>query len=161
MLISKRKLFIYNKSVTDFEQGKEQKMAHEIFSAKLGELDEKFSALHRRIQKSEELRIETLEEDIRLLEKECEAERLTIRSYMRDSRARTAELLLEAYDEIEEVLRDTKEEIGGILTAGEEGEMSAENLTLLAEYMLDFALQAANGALLISLKAIQAQRESI
>lgn len=136
-------------------------MAYEIFSAKLGELDEKFSALHCRIQKSEGSKIETLKEDIRSLEKECETERLTICSHMRNSRARTAELLLKTYDEIEGVLTDTKKEIGGVLTAGEEGETSAENLTLLAEYMLDFAVQAANGALLMSLKAIQAQREEI
>lgn len=134
-------------------------MAHEIFSAKLYELDQKFSALHGRIQMSEMSESKTLEEDIRFLEKECETEKLSIRNNMRGSRAKTAELLLHAYDEIEEVLVDTKKEISRTLIAGEEGEMSAENLTLLAEYMLDFAIQAADGALLISMKAIQAQKE--
>lgn len=134
-------------------------MAHEIFSAKLYELDKKFSALHSKIQMSERSRIKTLEEDIRLLEKECKTEKLTIRNNLRYSRAKTAELLLAAYDEMEEILADTKKEIRAALTAGEERETSAENLTLLAEYMLDFAIQAADDALLISMKAIQAQRE--
>lgn len=45
------------------------------------------------------------------------------------------------------------------LFVGENGDISTENLTLLAEYMLDFAIQAANDALLISMKAIQAQKK--
>lgn len=134
-------------------------MAHEIFSAKLYELDKKFSSLHSRIQVSERSEFAILEEDIRLLEKECETEKLTIRNNMRYSRAKTAEILLLAYNRIDEILKDTKKEIGETMFVGEEGEISAENLTLLAEYMLDFAIQAANDALLISMKAIQAQKK--
>lgn len=134
-------------------------MTHETFAAKLNELDERFSALHNRIQVSEKSVPEALEEDIRSLEKECEIEKQTIRANMRDSRARPAELLLHAYDEIEAIRADTKREIIRTLVAGEEGEISAENLAYLAEYMLDFAVLAANDALLVSMKAIQAQKE--
>lgn len=134
-------------------------MTHETFAAKLYELDERISALHSRIQVSEKAGAEALEEDIRSLEKECEAEKQTIRANMRDSRARPAELLLRAYDEIEAIRADTKKEIIRTLVAGEEGEISAENLAYLAEYMLDFAVLAANDALLVSMKAIQAQKE--
>ena len=134
-------------------------MTHEVFAAKLYELDERFSVLHSRIQVSEKSAPEALEEDIQSLEKECETEKQTIRANMRDSRARPAELLLRAYDEIEEIRVNTKREIIRTLVAGEEGEISAENLAYLAEYMLDFAVLAANDALLVSMKAIQAQKE--
>ena len=134
-------------------------MTHETFAAKLYELDERFSALHSRIHVSEKSGPEALKEDIRSLERECETEKRTIRANMRDSRARPAELLLHAYDEIETIRADTKREIIRTLVAGEEGEISAENLAYLAEYMLDFAVLAANDALLVSMKAIQAQKE--
>lgn len=134
-------------------------MTHETFAAKLYELDERISALHSRIQVSENSDPKALEEDIQSLEKECETEKQTIRANMRDSRARPAELLLRAYDEIEAIRADTKKEIIRTLVAGEEGEISAENLAYLAEYMLDFAVLAANDALLVSMKAIQAQKE--
>lgn len=134
-------------------------MTHDTFAAKLDELDERFSALHSRIQVSEKSGPEILEEDIQSLEKECDTEKQAIRANMRDSRARPAELLLRAYDEIEEIRANTKREIIRTLVAGEEGEISAENLAYLAEYMLDFAVLAANDALLVSMKAIQAQKE--
>ena len=38
-------------------------------------------------------------------------------------------------------------------------ELSAENKILLAEYFLDFAMQASNYALLMSLEAIHAQND--
>ena len=50
-----------------------------------------------------------------------------------------------------------KKETGKSVGGKWRNELSAEEKILLAEYALDFALQAANHALLISMEAIKAQ----
>ena len=52
-----------------------------------------------------------------------------------------------------------QEQLGISFTEETTKELSAENKILLAEYFLDFAMQASNYALLMSLEAIHAQND--
>lgn len=60
----------------------------------------------------------------------------------------------EIYEKIEETVRGARNEM-----EGGQKKMSPEEWLLLAEYSLDFASQAADRALLISLEAIGKQAE--
>ena len=57
------------------------------------------------------------------------------------------------------VLKIAQEQLGISFTEETTKELSAENKILLAEYFLDFAMQASNYALLMSLEAIHAQND--
>lgn len=128
-------------------------MAHEILSAKLYELDKKFAQLHNRIQLSETENKEEIEADIKLLSKECKECRLELYNNMKFSRASNLKPILAAYDKVEKIITELKEQFRDTIS----GKGTSEEKFLLAEYMLDFAVQAANEALLVSMKAICAQ----
>ena len=55
--------------------------------------------------------------------------------------------------------KEIAEQLGISFTEETTKELSAENKILLAEYFLDFAMQASNYALLMSLEAIHAQND--
>ena len=80
------------------------------------------------------------------MEKECAEEELTLRKNLLFSKTPCVSLTAKAYEEIELIIQRAKKE-----------DFSAEEKILLAEYALDFAMQAADRALLSSLKAIDAQ----
>ena len=65
----------------------------------------------------------------------------------------------EAYDKVDQVIQIAQEQLGISFTEETTKELSAENKILLAEYFLDFAMQASNYALLMSLEAIHAQND--
>lgn len=134
-------------------------MAHEILSVKLCELDKKFAQLHSRIQLTEILDSEEIGENIRTLQRECAENKLTLHNKMKFSRAQKVKLLLKTYDEVEEIIQGAQEEIRESMKCDREEDLPAEELLLLAEYALDFAVQAADGAMLISMEAIRAQME--
>lgn len=73
------------------------------------------------------------------MEKECAEEELTFRKNLQFSKAPCVSLTAKAYEEIELIIQRAKKE------------------DFSAEYALDFAMQAADRALLSSLKAIDAQ----
>ena len=68
--------------------------------------------------------------------------------------------LAKAYGEIEQLIQKTKSELESQAAGREDSEAAAEEKILLAEYALDFAVAAANRALLLSMEAIDAQRTS-
>ena len=128
-------------------------MAHEIISAKLYELDKKFAQLHNRIKLSETENKEEIEADIKLLSKECKECRLELDNNRKFSRASNLKPILAAYDKVEKIITELKEQFRDTIS----GKGTSEEKLLLAEYMLDFAVQEANEALLVSMKAICAQ----
>ncbi len=132
-------------------------MAHEILSAKLCELDRKTGRLHSRIQLSETGSWEEIQREVASMRRECEEERISLQNRMRFSRFRPAARIAGAFDEIVEILERTGKEIRQSSETGQNQEMLPEEKILLAEYMLDFALQAADQALLTSLEAIAGQ----
>ena len=56
-----------------------------------------------------------------------------------------------------QIIRSTKDRLQSIATANPDQEAAVEEKILLAEYALDFAHQAADRALLLSMDAISAQ----
>ncbi len=133
-------------------------MAHEILSVKMYELDKKMQQVHSRIQLAETMDVEKLRQQIGQIRQECEESQIILRNQLLHSRTRCVMKLAEVYDEIENA-------VGRVLEAEnmdvEKGKMlsGTEEKILTAEYALDFAMQAANRALLISLEAIAAQHQ--
>ena len=135
-------------------------MAHEILSVKLCELEEQLSRLSGRIHLSETAGRGQLRQEIRVLSKECAENEWTLREKLRLSRAEVLAPLAKACGEFEQLIKKTKSKLE-IRAAGREGgEAAAEEKILLAEYALDFAVAAANRALLLSMEAIDAQLTS-
>lgn len=133
-------------------------MAHEILSVKMYELDKKMQQVHSRIQLAETMDVEKLRQQIGQIRQECEESQIILRNQLLHSRTGCVMKLAEVYDEIENA-------VGRVLEAEnmdiEKGKMlsGTEEKILTAEYALDFAMQAANRALLISLEAIAAQHQ--
>ena len=134
-------------------------MSHEILSVKLAELDRRMGRLHSRIQLSETGTREDIRRETEALRRECQEDRSALTNQMRFSRFRPAAQLAGAFEEIQAILDRTREDIRRQSESGADRELEPEEKILLAEHMLDFAMQAANRALLISLEAIAVQRE--
>ena len=136
-------------------------MAHEILSVKLCELEEQLSRLSGRIHLSETAGRGQLRQEIRALSKECAETEWTLREKLRLSRAEVVAPLARTYGEVEQLLQKTKAELETLTAGRGGGEAAAEEKILLAEYALDFAVAAANRALLLSMEAIDAQRTGL
>ena len=121
-------------------------MAHELLSVKLCELDEKFERLHSRIQLSQTSDKSSLQKETQLVRRECEEEELILRRRLKFSKSEMAGKLSEVYEKMEETVQSARKEV-----ESGQGTLSPEEWLLLAEYSLDFAKQAADRALLISL----------
>ena len=65
--------------------------------------------------------------------------------------------LADSYGEIEQRVQQAKAAMREQAARRGEGQADAEKKLLLAEYALDFALQASNRALLLAMEAIDAQ----
>ena len=126
-------------------------MAHEILAVKLCELDERLARLHGRIHMTESAGRERLRGEISALSDECDAGELALGERLRNSKAGCLAPLAEVYGRIEADIRAERERRGG---------SGAEERLLLAEYALDFAMQAADRALLAAMRAIDAEREN-
>lgn len=124
-------------------------MAHEILSVKLCELDRRIGQLHSRISLSQTASPAQLADEIDRLHRECDAEDLTLRRRLEYSRALPAQQLAGLYTQAEDLIQSAR--------SGWTGDLGPDERLLVAEYVLDFALQAADRALLISLEAIAAQ----
>ena len=129
-------------------------MAHEILSVKMYELDKKLEQTHSRIQLAESMDTERLHQQIQNLRQECQESRITLENRLRHSKTDCVMKLAGVYDQVEaaDINLKNKEPIFGNVLPG------TEKKILTAEYALDFAMQAVNRALLVSLEAIEAQR---
>lgn len=138
-------------------------MAHEILAVKMYELDKKLEQAHSRIQLAESIDEERLHQQIQDLRQECQENRITLENRLRHSRTGCVMKLASVYDQVEAAVGKVLEAENINLKASEQsiGESrlpGAEEKILTAEYALDFAMQAVNRALLVSLEAIEAQR---
>lgn len=132
-------------------------MAYAILSTKLCELDEKINRLHRRIYFSESAKRCQIREEIEQIRREYVETEQMLRKRMEFSRASIVARILESYNEAEQMALNAKEKINRQVLEKEQEAASVEDRLLVAEYALDFAVQAANQALLISMEAIDAQ----
>ena len=130
-------------------------MAHEILSVKLCQLDDKVGRLHSRIHISETANHSQLSREIEALRQECTETELSLREKLRLSKSDLVSVLSKSYEKMEQLIQDAKAELQAV--AGPDDKALAEAKILLAEYALDFAHQAADRALLISMDAIDTE----
>ena len=128
-------------------------MAQGILNAKLDELDRQLRKIHRKIQKSGSANPARLRADLEQVRKEYAENEKALRNRLRFSRSGVVTGLSVSYNQVEQIIRETKNKME--MPGGQEAEK--EEKILLAEYALDFAMQAAERALRLSLEAMEAQ----
>lgn len=133
-------------------------MAHEILSVKLCQLEERLGALHSRIRMSETADHASLSRAIGVLKTECDAVSAAMREDLERSRSSVASVLGRGYGKVEQIVLDSRRELEEMARNSPDEETATEEKILLAEYALDFAYQAAEEALLLSMSAIDACR---
>ena len=131
-------------------------MAHEILLVKLYEMNKEFAKLHSRIELTGTSDLEQIKTEIKVLHKECQENRLILQNQLKFSRAPKVRQISVAYDRIEAIIKEAQKDL---FEKSWLEEMTEEEMALLAEYSLDFAMQAANNALLVSMEAIRLQME--
>lgn len=132
-------------------------MAHEILAVKLCELEDQLARLSSRIHLSETAGPDQLRQEIKALSKECAETELTLQKKLQLSKAKIATTLASTYEEIEQIIQKAKLELQRQASSSDDSDAVTEEKILLSEYALDFAVQAANRALLLSIEAINAQ----
>ena len=130
-------------------------MPQAILDVKLHELDDQLQQVHERIQKSGFADQERLQTEITQLSRECSDTSRMLCDRMSSSRAGLVTELAGVYKKVEQIILEFRGKSENM--AERQSEAEAEEKTLLAEYALDFAMQAANQALLLSLEAMEAQ----
>lgn len=128
-------------------------MAQGILNAKLDELDRQLRKIQRKIQKSGSANPARLRADLEQVRKEYAENEKALRNRLRFSRSGVVTGLSVSYNQVEQIIQETKNKMK--MPGGQEAEK--EEKILLAEYALDFAMQAAERALLLSLEAMEAQ----
>lgn len=134
-------------------------MTNDIFSVKLYEMDKAIGQIHSRVEQGKKDSPEQLAEDIRVLRNECRENRENLHNKMKYSKAKLVGRISEAYERVDQVIQEVQQQLGISFAEEQISELSAENKILMAEYLLDFAMLAADHALLTSLEAIKAQKE--
>ena len=81
-----------------------------------------------------------------------------MRENLERSRSCVATILGRGYSQVEQVVLDSRRQLEELARSSPDEETAVEEKILLAEYALDFAYQAADEALLLSMTAIDACR---
>ena len=132
-------------------------MAHEILSVKLNELDKKIARFHSRIHVSETEDEAFLSQSIQSLRQDCEEEHAVLKNRLLYSKNEAVGTLSQAYQAIEQTISHSQASLEQ--QAPQDSVKAAEEKILVAEYALDFAIQAADHALLYALEAIQSEKD--
>lgn len=133
-------------------------MKYETFSVKLYELKERLDSLNRQIHLSETGSHSQLRQEITKLRKTCAENEQKLRDKLQMSRADMVSEIRNGYCGIEQILQKTGIDLQMQISRCENDDAAVEEKILLAEYALDFAVQAADRAMLFSMEAIDAQR---
>lgn len=130
-------------------------MANEILSVKLEELNQKLDRLRSRIQTAACADRDWLHGESEMLRQEFTEEERMLRDRLEHSKSGVVAELSGAYHRIQQEIRQTEE---ACTQAGnrEDPAFPAEEKLLVAEYALDFAVQAVNRGLLTALEAMDA-----
>ena len=132
-------------------------MAHEILAVKLCQLDDRMGRLHSRIHMSETAGHAELRREIAAMKQEYAESETVLREKLRHSKSEMVSILDQGYRQMEQIVRNTEKRLRTMADDSLNTEAIAEEKILLAEYALDFAHQAADKALLLSMDAIDAQ----
>ena len=140
-------------------------MTNEILAVKLCELDRRVGRMHGRILNLEHAPQEVLQQEIEALRREYQENEQMLKNNLRFSRAPSVAALCQAYTEVEKVLERFREQMGeesrenkAAQSGGQKETSALEEKLLFAEYAIDFAMQAADRALLISMEATEAEQ---
>ena len=96
--------------------------------------------------------------EIGVLKSERSAANAAMREDLERSRSCVATILGRGYGQVERIVRDSRRQLEELASSSPDEETAVEEKILLAEYALDFAYQAADEALLLSMTAIDACR---
>lgn len=132
-------------------------MAREILSIKLSQLDDRVAKLHQRIRMSETASHAQLQKEIRSLRQDCIRTEESLRENLQHSKSALTTWLAKDYGQMEAIIRRSRAQLEAEAQSAPGSEALAEEQLLLAEYALDFAHQAADRALLLSMEAIDTQ----
>lgn len=132
-------------------------MGQEILSVKLGQLEEQLDRLHNRIRIGQTSGHSQLRQEIEDLKRECDETRNDLLENLQKSRSPLVSVLAQSYAQVEAIVQESKDHLQLMAQDSPDEETILEEKILLAEYALDFAHQAANRVLLLSLDAIDIQ----
>lgn len=132
-------------------------MAHEILSVKLCQLDDRVERLHSRIHLSETADPRQLRQEILALERSSAEDQAVLRDKLQRSKLPMVSVLAQGYSRMEQIVQEVKVRLQAMAADSSDAQAPVEEKILLAEYALDFAHQAADQALLLSMAAIEAQ----
>ena len=132
-------------------------MAQESLSIKLRELEAQITRLLIRIQLSENDDNAHLQQAIEGLKRECGENELALKNRLQLSRSGIVSTISHTYGQIETIIHQCKDTLQAYASLRADPDQEAEEKILLAEYALDFSIQAANRALLLAMEAMAAQ----
>ena len=128
---------------------------------KLEQLDCEISSLRDQLGQISSMTGEQRDAMIRTLRSEISNNQQLLRDNMKYSHAKTARILFKSYDQVEQIICQTKEQLKQTCPDDFLMTQSAESKLLRAEYGLDFAVQTAERALLAALEALAAEEKEL
>ncbi|MCD8085723.1 MAG: hypothetical protein LUF28_05265 [Clostridiales bacterium] len=134
-------------------------MADEILSVKLRELDGAMDRLRSRIRLSQTADPGQRQAELEEIRREYTQRDAALRRQMQFSRSGFVRSLTDAWDELEDAAARARQRFSAPQAQAEDTHPTPEESIVLAEYALDFAMQAANRALALSLEAMNRQPE--
>ena len=128
-----------------------------INPVKLKELEDKVDQFHHYMVCYKNADQKELKEQLDSLNKVILEEDQQLKQKLHYSKSEVAFRIGMAYEEVENIIRDLKKDLKRMSEASSLDEFDAEKAALLAEYMMDFAMQTSDYALLSVMKANDAQ----
>lgn len=128
-----------------------------ITPVKLKELEDKVDQFHHYMAWYKNADQNELKEQLDSLNRVILKEDQQLRQKLYYSKSEVAFRIGMAYEEVENIIRDLKKDLKRMSKASSLDEFEAEKAALLAEYMMDFAMQTSDYALFSVMKANDAQ----
>lgn len=128
-----------------------------INPVKLKELENKVDQFHHYMIWYKNADQKELKEQLDSLNEVVLKEDQQLKQKLHYSKSEVAFRIGMAYEEVENIIRDLKKDLKKMSEASSLDEFDAEEAALLAEYMMDFAMQTSDYALLSVMKANDAQ----
>ena len=128
-----------------------------INPVKLKELEDKVDQFHHYMVCYKNSDQNELKEQLDSLNRVILEEDQQLKQKLHYSKSEVAFRIGMAYEEVENIIRDLKKDLKRMSEASSLDEFDAEKAALLAEYMMDFAMQTSDYALLSVMKANDAQ----
>jgi hypothetical protein len=136
---------------------REKCMNDVINPVKLKELEDKVDQFHHYMVCYKNADQNELKEQLDSLNRVILEEDQQLKQKLHYSKSEVAFRIGMAYEEVENIIRDLKKDLKRMSEASSLDEFDAEKAALLAEYMMDFAMQTSDYALLSVMKANDAQ----